>query len=290
MRLVLLVSGDLGMRLLIDINQSTNRIMGVFTDKRSKFISDYCKKNDLKCFVGNPRKGKATSFIEQLQCDVLLSINYLFIIEEDLIQLPKKYAINFHGSLLPKYRGRTPHIWAIINGESETGITAHILNEKLDDGDIVHQVNIPIGIEETGADILNKFHEAYPTMVKVVLMKIENDAIIRKKQDRKKAVYFSKRTPNDGQINWNWSRVRIRNWIRAQAKPYPGAFSFLGSKKIVINKAIFSDFGFSDQQKNGTVLEIFDKSIIVKTPTGALEIKELNLDLNVKLSKGDILK
>lgn len=68
--------------------------------------------------------------------DNILSINYLFILGTEIIQRAKKYAINFNGSLLPRYRGRTPHVWAIINGESETGITAHLMNDLCDDGDM----------------------------------------------------------------------------------------------------------------------------------------------------------
>ncbi len=100
--------------------------------------------------------------------DFILSVNYLFILEEDFLNRAK-FGINFHGSLLPKYRGRTPHVWAIINGEKEAGITAHLMNAKCDDGDIVKQVRVPIGIDDTGATILERYNEIYPELVRNVI-------------------------------------------------------------------------------------------------------------------------
>ena len=91
-----------------------------------------------------------------------------------------------------------------------------------------------------------------------------------------------KRTPEDGNINWNWQRERIENWVRAQANPYPGAFSMLAGKKIIIDKVIKSSLGYSDEMENGLILNIEPK-IIVKTPNGALELKELRKPIELKI-------
>ena len=154
------------------------------------------------------------------------------------------YAINIHGSLLPKYRGSTPHVWAIINGEKEAGITAHFIDESVDNGDIVHQIKVPIQDDDTGAMILKKYNQQYPLLIKKILIDIKCDSLKVRAQDATKATYFGKRTPEDGHINWNWSKERIRNWIRAQAHPYPGAFFFINNVKVIVNKASFCDLGF----------------------------------------------
>lgn len=208
---------------------------------------------------------------------MLLSINYLFIVENDLIQLPKKYAINIHGSLLPKYRGRTPHVWAIINGEKETGVTAHLMEAKVDEGAIVHQIRIPILEQDTGGNILEKYEEVYPQLIEKVLKDIKNNCINLIPQDESKATYFGKRTPEDGRINWHWSRERIRNWIRAQAKPYPGAFTYFeeNQQRLVIHKAQFSERGFHYQMENGRILETGDDHMVIKTSNGSLRIFEM---------------
>ncbi len=290
MRICLLVSGGLGYKMLLKLDKSSHEIVSVFTDKKSNEIISYCQQNKIKVFAGNPRKGKASDFIKNIECSILLSINYLFLIESDIISLPSMYAINIHGSLLPKYRGRTPHVWSIINGEKNTGITAHLIDENLDNGDIVKQIIVPIEEEDTGAEILKKYNELYPKLVETILLEIETNTIKSHAQDSSKATVFGKRTPSDGQINWNWSKERIRDWIRAQARPYPGAFTYIDKKKLIIHKATYSDIGFHANQPNGLVLNSDSTKAIIKTSNGALEISEFENQEDLIIEKGKILE
>ncbi len=285
MQLGILASGGLGQTILTELI-GAHQVKFVFTDKGSTGIINICNEENVPVFTGNPRNGKAAEFITACSCDVLLSINYLFIVDRDIIGLGKKYAINFHGSLLPKYRGRTPHVWAIINNEKKTGITAHLIDEGCDTGDIVYQEAIEIGPEQTGADLLVVYQKRYPVIVNEVLRLIANDTIKRVQQDESKASYFGKRTPEDGQINWSWQRERIQNWVRAQAQPYPGAFSYVNKQKVVIHKVSLSDEGFSWDQSNGQVLKANTDNILVKTPNGVLEIS--NFESAIKINTGDI--
>jgi len=285
----LLVSGGLGYKILQQIFSSEHKLKAVFTNKKSTEIIDFCTKSRIPFYSGNPRNGKAQDFLSTFECDVVLSVNYLFIIEKDLIDKPKKYAINIHGSLLPKYRGRTPHVWAIINGEIETGITAHLIDDKLDNGQIIEQIKIPIHSSDTGANILEKFSEKYPTLVDSILEKINNGSLSFTPQDSIQASYFGKRTPEDGKINWQWSRERIYNWIRAQAKPYPGAFTFIEEQKIIIHRSEISDLGFRQEQNNGEVLSIEDENIFVKTNNGVIKVSELENGIPRNLIIGTIL-
>jgi methionyl-tRNA formyltransferase len=167
MKLAVLVSGSLGYDTLKKVDQNYN-ISCVFTDSKSEKIIKYCEKRILPFFTGNPRKGEGYSFIKRIYIDVLISVNYLFLIEDDIIGHPKKIAFNLHGSLLPKYRGRTPHVWAVINNEKKTGITAHKIDKGCDTGAIINQVEIPIDKEDTGADILEKYKDYYYPLVKKV--------------------------------------------------------------------------------------------------------------------------
>lgn len=288
----LMISGHLGHVIFKHLLERGFDIQAVFTNKGSDAIIDLAREKSLPLFVGNPRKGRTTEFIQNIECDVLLSVNYLFIIEQDLIDLPHQYAINIHGSLLPKYRGRTPHVWAIINGEKETGITAHLIDKEVDNGDIIQQVKVPITPTDTGADILKKYKALYPRLAESILNSVENNTIKFTPQEKENAIYFGKRTPADGQIIWDWGKERIQNWVRAQAKPYPGAFTFFGEHKIIAHKAIFSDLGFNYEQKNGEILQLNDQSITVKTPNGALTLQNLEtngLDRSI-IKIGMILK
>ena len=277
--IILLCSGNLGDIALKYIHPK-KQLSFVFTDRGSTSIIQYCSKNNIPFFAGNPRKEKAKAVIKNLGCNVLLSVNYLFIVETDLLSVACDYAINFHGSLLPKYRGRTPHVWAIINGEKETGVTAHLMSEGVDDGKIVKQVPVLVEDNDTGFSILQKFISLYPSLIEEVLNDIAQHKITLIEQDHIKATYFGKRTPADGEINWNWHRERIRNWIRAQSAPYPGAFTYYEEEKLIIHEMTYSDMGFNYQDRNGLILQS-DPELIIKTPNGA--IKLINIENKISL-------
>jgi methionyl-tRNA formyltransferase len=276
-----LTSGDLGKVTLEKIILNFN-VAFVLTDNNSPGILKTCEYNKIPFFKGNPRKGLGYNFIKNIEVDVIVSVNYLFLIEKDIIQHPKKLIFNIHGSLLPKYRGRTPHVWAIINNEKETGITAHIIDENCDSGHIITQITIPINKRDTGADILNKYKSQYYNLVKKVFEKLKSGKLELIKQDEYSATYFGKRTAEDGKINWNWKKERIVNWIRAQAYPYPGAFSYIKDQKIVIDEVKEVTIEFSGETKSGIILAV-TPNIIVNTSNGALELKRVRETLNVKI-------
>ena len=284
MSLGLLCSGRLGYQTLLKLLEKY-QINFVFTDSKSENIIEYCEQNKLRVFVGNPRNGRAKEFITKNECEILISINYLFLIEQDIINLSKGLTFNIHGSLLPKYRGRTPHVWAIINGEEFTGITAHIIDEGCDTGDILEQIKISIEPNDTGDNILTKYESNYLPLIEKVIDSFNQGKLKPKKQDPKKATYYGKRIPDDGLINWNWQKERIYNWIRAQAHPYPGAFTFLHGKKITIDEISYSDDGYEYKQPNGMVLN--SHPLIIKTPNGAVEIKSFRE--KIELTKGQVL-
>ena len=285
-KISLLISGKLGFNLLVYLFE-VSEIKLIATDKSSIQIINFAKENNIKLFVGNPRKGKLTSFINEFDCEILLSINYLFLIEMDIIKR-FKFPINFHGSLLPKYRGRTPHVWAIINNEIETGITAHFIDEGCDTGDIILQQVINITENDTGFTILEKYFLAYPNLVKKVLELIENKSFKRIKQNNKIATIYGKRTPDDGHINWQWQKERIRNWVRAQAFPYPGAFAFYENSKVIIDKVSICEVGYNNTVPNGTILQV-KPYLVIKTSNGLLKI-DLIRENKLKFIQNKVLK
>ena len=273
MKLGILTSGDIGKdsleKIILDYEVSF-----VLTDSNSLSIIELCINHKIPFFKGNPRDGNAYAFVKNYNIDVIISINYLFLIKSDIINHPKILSFNVHGSLLPKYRGRTPHVWSIINNEKNTGITAHVMDTGCDTGDIITKIIIPINENDTGFDILNKYRSEYYNLVKDVIKKIETGNLNLIKQDEKSSTYFGKRTPEDGKINWHWQKQRIKNWVRALAYPYPGAFSYFDNKKIIIDEVSDSNIGFKYDVSNGTIIAN-EPNIIVKTPNGTLELKKL---------------
>lgn len=285
MKIGVLCSGALGFRVLkeIYINRGVEL---VFTDKKSKEVIGYSEQEDIPLFVGNPRHGRGYQFICKYEIDVLISINYLFLVEKDIFSYAKRLSFNIHGSLLPKYRGRTPHVWAIINNEKETGITAHKIEDGCDTGDVILQYKIGIDNADTGNDLLNKFHVVYGKMVFEVLKGIENESITLIPQDNSKATYFGKRTPDDGKICWGWQKERIYNWVRAQAYPYPGAYCYYKDNKITIDKIEYTDVGFNQEIPNGRIID--NAPVLIKTPNGAIKIIECRE--KITFDAGEILK
>lgn len=286
LKIGILASGKLGAACVENL-LNKSEIELVMTDRTSDSVIELCNLKSIPVFIGNPRNGNATSFLKNAEIDVLFSINYLYIVEKDILTLPRKYAINLHGSLLPRYRGRTPHIWAIINNEKETGITAHLMTDKCDEGEIIYQERIKISENATGNDLLQEFLHKYPVIIRKVLKMIESNAVYLLKQDSIKATYFEKRTPDDGEINWNWQKERIHNWVRALANPYPGAFTYYDGEKIKINSVEYSDAGFHQNDFNGKILNIINH-VIVKTPNGAMALTNVEMNDKVKFEIGKI--
>ncbi|MDP2541102.1 hypothetical protein CSC81_01110 [Tenacibaculum discolor] len=267
----ILCSGGLGLSLLKHALENYN-VQFVLTDKKSIEICDLAREKNIPFLAGNPRKGKGYEFVKNYQVDVIASINYLFLIEEDIINHSKSVTFNIHGSLLPKYRGRTPHVWSIINGEKQTGITAHLIDPNCDTGNIIFQEIVDIESEDTGADILKKYNELYIPLFDRVIKSIINKSLVTFPQDESKASYFGKRTPDDGGINWKWMKEDIRNWVRAQAFPYPGAFTFLDSQKIIIDKV--STKSINVVGEIGSIVSVEPK-VTIKVADGVVVLEQI---------------
>jgi len=281
MKIGVLTSGSLGKDALNKILLKFE-VVFVFTDSNSLEILTLCRKNKIPCFKGNPRKGKGYNFIKNIKVDIIISVNYLFLIDNDIIRHSKQLTFNVHGSLLPKYRGRTPHVWAIINNEKEAGITAHVIDEGCDTGDIILQNKIIIERSDTGNDLLNKYKLEYFNIIEEVIKKVKSNKLHLTKQDENLATYFGVRKPEDGRINWDWQKERIVNWVRALAKPYPGAFSYVNDKILIIDKVEIVSMGYRFDTENGTILDL-SPNLVVKTPNGALEIKKFREFVSVKI-------
>ena len=183
--------------------------------------------NELKDFI--PK-------LEALSPDYIFSFYYRHMIPAQILACAKIAALNMHGSLLPKYRGRAPVNWAILHGESETGATLHIMEAKPDAGDIVGQVAVSIGADETATDVFTKVSQAAVEVLETVLPSLTAGQVPRKPNELQKGSYFGGRKPADGQIHWNQTAQQVHNLVRAVAPPYPGAFTDHKGKTMIVAK------------------------------------------------------
>lgn len=175
--------------------------------------------------------------IKQFNPDFLLVIGWYYMIPKGIRELSPKGCTGFHSSLLPKYRGGAPLVWAIINGEKETGVTFFYMDEGIDSGDIIAQKKFPIEDNDTIKNAIDKSYNCIIEILDEYLPKIEAGNAQRIKQDESQATFVPQRKPEDGEIDWSWNAKRIRNFIRAQTKPYPGAFTIINGKKLTIWEA-----------------------------------------------------
>ncbi len=168
--------------------------------------------------------------IRELVPDFLFSFYYRQMLMPELFAIAARGALNMHGSLLPKYRGRVPVNWAIIHGETETGATLHYMVEKPDAGDLVAQTTVPILPDDTAKEVFDKVTVAAELTLHHALPALLAGTAPRIAQDLSKGCYFSGRKPEDGCIDWNWPATRIHNLVRAVAPPYPGAFTVVAGQ------------------------------------------------------------
>ncbi|HEY6095234.1 MAG TPA: formyltransferase [Gallionellaceae bacterium] len=182
----------------------------------------------------NPNTPEIVAQIRALQPDFFFSFYYREMLKRELLEIPKHGALNLHGSMLPKYRGRVPVNWAIIRGETETGATLHYMTEKPDNGDIAAQQAVPILPNDTAHEVFQKVTVAAEMALNDVLPALLAGTAPRVQQDLSKGAYFGGRKPEDGVIDWSQDARSIHNLVRAVAPPYPGATTTLLGKPMRI--------------------------------------------------------
>lgn len=206
--------------------------------------------------------------IRALQPDVIFSFYYRHMLSDEILSLAPQGGFNLHGSLLPHYRGRAPVNWALVNGETETGATLHKMVKRPDAGDIVGQQKVTIADNDTALTLHKKVLEAAQVVLQEQLPKLKNGTATFTKQDESQASYFGRRTAADGEILWHKSAKEINNLVRAVTEPYPGAFSYLGQRKLIVWRSRVLDTQHDKQP--GTVLST--SPLVIACGEGVLEI------------------
>ncbi len=189
----------------------------------------------------DPNAPDVVERIRELHPDFLFSFYYRRMLAPALLSIPARGALNMHGSLLPKYRGRAPVNWAVLHGERETGATLHYMVEKPDAGDIVAQTAVPILPDETAGQVFAKVtHAAAATLDRALPALIDGNAP-RIAQDLARGSYFGGRRPADGRIDWSRTAREIHDLVRAVAPPFPGAFATLAKRELRVLRTRVTD-------------------------------------------------
>jgi UDP-4-amino-4-deoxy-L-arabinose formyltransferase/UDP-glucuronic acid dehydrogenase (UDP-4-keto-hexauronic acid decarboxylating) len=207
--------------------------------------------------------------IRTMAPEMIFSFYYRHLLSDEILQCAQKGAFNLHGSLLPKYRGRAPLNWALVNGETETGVTLHRMVKRADAGNILAQQKVAIEDQDNALTLHRKLTQAAEQLLGDVLPRLREGEVSEWPQDESQATRVDRRTAEDGRIDWNQSAQTIHNLVRAVTDPWPGAFAFAGSVKFIVWKSRV--LPQQHQAKPGTVLS--KQPFLIACGEGALEIQ-----------------
>jgi methionyl-tRNA formyltransferase len=266
---------DVGFECLDALIQNDEYILAVITHKDDpheeiwfRSVAELAKRYDIP--VHTPESVNSPDWVERIRSwspDLILSFYYRAMIKEEILNIPRLGAFNMHGSLLPKYRGRAPINWAVLNGEKKTGMTLHHMVKRADAGDIVDQEAVDIAPDDSARDVFAKCVKAARTVLERRIDELTAGTAPRQAQDESQATYFGGRKPEDGRIDWTAGAEKIHNLIRAVTQPYPGAFTTADGKKLLIWWAK----PLPDASKAPGTISSLDP-LIVGTGSGSLEV------------------
>lgn len=209
-----------------------------------------------------------TERISQLAPDVIFSFYYRHLLSDAILEQAPAGAFNLHGSLLPKYRGRAPLNWVLVNGESETGVTLHRMVKRADAGAIIAQQRVAISPDDTALTLHHKLCQTARQVLEQALPAIKRRETRDVLQNESDATYFGRRTPEDSFLTWDQPATTLHNMVRAVAAPWPGAFCYSGTQKFTLWSSRVHAQNNSAQP--GTVISV--SPLLIACSEGALEV------------------
>lgn len=199
-------------------------------------VAEVTREYGLTCVT--PERGDDRAVLAVLQAarpQFVFSFYYRHLLTETVLALATRGALNMHGSLLPRYRGRAPVNWAVLRGERETGATLHYMVARADAGDIVDQQAVPILPDDTAAEVMRKVTVAAEIVLVRSLPGLVAGTAPRRPQPVLPGEYFGRRRPEDGRIDWAWPAQAVHDLVRAVAPPFPGAFVDLPGGRLLVH-------------------------------------------------------
>lgn len=249
MKLVLFGYQTWGHRLLEALLDSLHEVVLVvthppgddaYTTIWSDSVQELAEQHGVPVLVKNQPDEETVGRVREADADALVACSWRTWIPPEIFNAPRFGTLNVHDSLLPKYAGFAPLVWALINGETEVGITAHLMDDELDRGEIVLQERVAVAPTDTTADLFNKTIVLFGPVTLAALEHMEHGTGERLAQDRSQASFFHKRCAEDSRIDWTWPAHDIVNLVRAQADPYPNAYAFHDGERLRIQSATVS--------------------------------------------------
>lgn len=286
MRIAFMGTPDFSVDCLKALVASEHEIVGVFCQpdkpvgRKQELTPPDVKvealKHGLKVFQPvSLRNGKGTEILKEINPELVVVVAYGKILPHDFLKYPKYGCINIHASILPKYRGASPIHYAVLNGDSETGVTAQQMNDGVDTGDILHIKKCPIGINDT----TERMYEILAPLGAETLMEtiemLENGGLNPIVQDESQATHVGLLTRDMSTIDWDKSAFEVHNKIRGLYS-WPGTSTSLNGKTLKIHSAVLSDK--KGNNKPGEVIDSNGRLIVCCGDGKCVELKTVQLE------------
>jgi methionyl-tRNA formyltransferase len=212
--------------------------------------------------------------LREARPELIFVVGWSQLVRDEFIALSPGGVFGMHPTLLPRHRGRAPIPWTILSGLARTGVTLfEIADATADSGPIVGQVEVPVAPDETATTLFDRLAAAHVDLVRDHLPGLLAGTAPRLPQDPRRASAWQKRTPADGIIDWDTRAPYLYDWVRAQTRPYPGAFTFLGDTRIVVWRA--APTYLAAGAPAGTVVEGRESGVVVACGDGGLVLEEV---------------
>lgn len=228
--------------------------------------------------VFQPIKVRDEEFVAQMaewNADAIVVAAFGQLLPKSVLDMPKYGCINVHASLLPKYRGAAPIQWAVINGERESGVTAMLMNEGLDTGDMLKKVVVPLEEKETGDSLHDKLCVLGGDLILTVLEEMKNGTVVRIPQKDEESCYAKMLKKELGNIDFSMPAEQIERLIRG-LNSWPSAYTHVNGKTLKVWQAEVSEIEYEGSV--GEIVELTGDRLLVKTGRGSLSLKEVQLE------------
>lgn len=233
----------------------------------------------------NFRDPETVETLRGLQPDVVAVVAYGRILPQSVLDIPAKGCINIHASLLPAYRGSAPYQWAVLDGLTETGVTAMYLCREMDAGDIIDTAKTPIGPNETAGELLDRLAELGAGLLSKTLGRMAQGEVERIPQDSTKATYAPMLDKSMCPIDWTKSAQQIHNQVRG-LHPWPVATAELGGKRFKIHSTVVTEGSGAP----GTILGLTKTGLRIACGDGAIEIRSLQAEGGKRMAAPDYFR
>jgi methionyl-tRNA formyltransferase len=215
--------------------------------------------------------------LRKLDPELVFVVGWSQLVHDPFIALAREGVFGMHPTLLPRHRGRAPIPWAILSGLARTGVTLfEIVEATADSGGIVGQLTVEIASDDTATSLFDRLARAHVELIREYVPQLLDGRAPRAQQDARRASSWPRRAPADGIIDWETRAPYLYDWVRAQTRPYPGAFTFLGDEKVVVWRA--RPVELQETAPAGTIVAERPEGHVVACGEGGLLLEEIELD------------